>query len=83
MGDPNLTEPERDYVERIARDRQGVAGRGLFRVNFVFTLAAVFVVCGHTLAVAQSVPDLSRFDGETRQSIELACITQKSHGPVA
>jgi len=27
MGDLNLTEHERDYVERVARDRHGVAGR--------------------------------------------------------
>jgi hypothetical protein len=83
MGDLNLAEPEHDHIERIARDHQWVAGRGLFRINFVVTLTAAFVVCGHTLAVAQGVPDLSRLDGETRQSIELACITQKSDGPVA
>jgi hypothetical protein len=40
-------------------------------------------MCGHTLAVAQGVPDLSGFDAETRQSIELACITQKGDGPLA
>ena len=55
----------------------------IFRTNFVVTLTGAFVVCGHTLAVAQGMPDLSRLDGETRQSIELACIGQKSDGPVA
>jgi hypothetical protein len=46
-------------------------------------VTAAFVVCSHTLAVAQGAPDLSRLDGTTRQSIELACITEKSNGPVA
>jgi hypothetical protein len=54
-----------------------------FRISLVLTMTAAFVVCRHTLAVAQGVPDLSRFDDVTRQSIELACITQKSNGPVA
>ena len=54
-----------------------------FRTRLVFTLTAALVVCKQALAVAQGVPDLSRFDNETRQSIELACVTQQSNGPVA
>jgi hypothetical protein len=55
----------------------------IFRNSLVFTLTATFLVCKHTLAVAQGVPDLSQLDDETRQSIELACIVKKSDGPVA
>jgi hypothetical protein len=57
--------------------------RPISRSSVVFTLTAAFAACGHTLALAQGVPDLSRFDQATRQSIELACITQESKGPVA
>lgn len=52
------------------------------RLRLIFTLVAA-LACEDTLAVAQGVPDLSRLDNETRQSIELACITQKADGPVA
>jgi hypothetical protein len=65
----------------IVRCEQRMPAR--LRISLVSTLTAAFVVCKHTLAVAQGVPDLSRLDAETRQSIELACITQKSDGPVA
>jgi hypothetical protein len=52
------------------------------RISLVFTLTAAFVVCTAP-TFAQGVPDLSRFDYATRQSIELACITEKGNGPVA
>ena len=54
-----------------------------FRTSLVVSLTAAFVACNYTLAAAQGLPDLSRLDHETRQSIELACITEKSNGPVA
>jgi hypothetical protein len=41
MGELNLTEPERDYIERIARDRHGVAGRVRFYMA-VLTLMLLF-----------------------------------------
>jgi hypothetical protein len=52
-----------------------------FKMRFVITLTAAFALCKG--AVAQGVPDRSHFDDATRQSIELACITQKTDGPVA
>jgi hypothetical protein len=54
------------------------------RISLVITLTAAFLLCKHTLAIAvQGAPDLSGFDSETQQSIELACVTQFSNGPVA
>jgi hypothetical protein len=54
-----------------------------FRITLVITLAAALVVGKHAFAVAQGVPDLSRLDNATRQSIELACIMEQSNGPAA
>ena len=34
-------------------------------------------------AIPTSIPDLSGYDPETRQSMEIACVLQKSNGPVA
>jgi hypothetical protein len=43
---------------------------------FVLTIVA-------GLAAAQGIPNLSSYDRETRQSMELACISEKVNGPVA
>ena len=35
------------------------------------------------VASRRSIPSLSSYDDETRQTMELACITERSKGPVA
>jgi hypothetical protein len=43
----NFTEPERDYIERVARDRHGVAGRVGFyaaALTIAGALVAIFIV---------------------------------------
>jgi hypothetical protein len=47
-------------------------------------LTAAFLVCKHTLAAAvQGAPDISGFDKQIRESIELACGVQYANGPAA
>jgi hypothetical protein len=54
------------------------------RISFVITLTAAVLVCKHALAVAvQGAPDLTGFDKQTRDSIELACGVQYGNGPAA
>jgi hypothetical protein len=60
MGDLNFTEPERDYVERVARDRHGVAGRVGFYAA-VLTPMLLFAVYG--LLTQDSVAELLAFLG--------------------
>jgi hypothetical protein len=55
----------------------------LLRISLAFTLTAAFVARGPTPTLAQGVPNLSRFDHATRQSLELACILSQSQGPAA
>lgn len=43
-------------------------------------LALLATVFTGTMARAQAIPDLSQFDYSTRQSIEMACITDKMQG---
>ena len=44
-------------------------------------LLLTIIVAG--LAAAQGIPNLSGYDRETRQSMELACVSEKVNGPVA
>jgi len=44
--------------------------------TLVLTIVAGFVA-------AQGIPNLSGYDRETRQSMELACVSEKVNGPVA
>jgi len=46
-------------------------------------LGALVLTIVAGLASAQGIPDLSAYDRETRQSMELACISEKMNGPVA
>ncbi|SRR6266571_3038158 len=86
----HIESAERIVLAKLARLRSFMEGRKeqamvslFFRISLAFTLTAAFVVCRPTPVVAQGVPDLSRFDDATRESIELACIRQKAQGPVA
>jgi hypothetical protein len=36
-----------------------------------------------TQDLPKTIPNLSGYDSETRQKMELACISEKTHGPVA
>jgi hypothetical protein len=50
------------------------------------TFGAVFVVFSRPLAAQttrDTIPNLSGYDSETRQTMELACVTEKMRGPVA
>src|SRR6266704_297886 len=85
----HIESAERIVLAKLARLRSFMEGRKeqamvilFFRISLAFTLTAAFVVCRPTPVVAQGVPDLSRFDDATRESIELACIRQKAQGPV-
>ena len=49
-----------------------------FRYLWIFVLA---IVAG--FASAQGIPSLGGYDRKTKQSIELACISEKMNGPVA
>ena len=54
------------------------------RISVVITLTAAALVCKHTFAVAvQGAPDLTGFDKQTQESIELACGVQYANGPAA
>jgi hypothetical protein len=36
-----------------------------------------------TQDLPKTIPDLSGYDSETRQTIQIACVSEKMHGPVA
>src|SRR5262245_63260168 len=36
-----------------------------------------------TQGLPKTIPDLSGYDSETRQTIQIACVSEKMHGPVA
>jgi uncharacterized membrane protein YoaK (UPF0700 family) len=60
MGDLNLTEPERDYVERIARDRSGSSGRiGLYAA----VLTPMLLFAGYGLITQDFIAELLAFLG--------------------
>jgi hypothetical protein len=49
-----------------------------------------FTACVHQAPIAEatrasptSIPDLSGYDDETRRTIELACLAERTEGPVA
>ena len=46
-------------------------------------LGALLLTIVAGLAAAQGIPNLSGYDRETRQSMELACVSEKVNGPVA
>ena len=60
MGDLNLTEPERDYVERIARDRSGSSGRIGF---YAAVLAPMVLFAGYGLIQQDFIAELLAFIG--------------------
>jgi hypothetical protein len=47
------------------------------------SLGALVLTIVAGLAAAQGVPSLGGYDRETRQSMELACVSEKVNGPVA
>jgi hypothetical protein len=47
------------------------------------SLGVLLLTVVATFAAAQGIPSLTGYDRETRQSIELACISEKVDGPVA
>jgi len=49
--------------------------------KILLTLICTAVLAMPTQVIAQGIPDISRLDRETRQSIELACINAKVQGP--
>jgi hypothetical protein len=54
------------------------------RISPVITLTAAVLVCKHALAVGvQGAPDLTGFDKQARESIELACGVSYASGPAA
>ena len=61
----------------------------ILRLGIVQLALVTWLALGAPLAaeaqqnVPPTIPDLSGYDSETRQSIELACILKKSNGPVA
>ena len=55
MGDLSFTEPERDYVERVARDRDGVAGRVGF---YAALLTPMLLFAAYSLLTQDFVAEL-------------------------
>ena len=60
MGDLNFTEPERDYVERVARDRHGVAGRIGF---YAAVLTPMLLFAAYGLLTQDFIAELLAFLG--------------------
>ena len=52
-------------------------------VRHLRSLGAFLLTIVAGLAAAQGIPNLSGYDRETRQSMELACVSEKVNGPVA
>ncbi len=60
MGDLNLTEAERDYIERVARDRSGASSRvGLYAA----VLTPMLLFAGYGLVTQDFVAELLAFVG--------------------
>jgi hypothetical protein len=59
--------------------------RGTLSTSLAFGLAVFSAPLNAqtTRESIKTIPDLSGYDGQTRQTIELACITEKTRGPAA
>ena len=66
-------------------------GRTMVSRSWLLTASCIFfTACFHQPTTAQakqdlptSIPNLSGYDDETRQTMELACVTERTKGPVA